>query len=550
MLGAGASIPAGLSDINELTQTYESKLTDDLEEPYYFVKQTLEKKWQKVDLEHILTQLNEFVIGTRETSTLFYEQKKREVDVYRNIFPIIKVRIQKHFREQLEIEYTVDYLLGLKGFIEQAFRSKTAIDVFTLNYDSVIETFCEKEGIEYTDGFRLKWDPQNFNHCEWGIRLYKLHGSLYWFRTESNKLVKIPIKKYNIDKAVYYSDEKLTEAMIYPTVNKELEATPYLYLRNMLKFKLLSASLLIIVGYSFRDQNILDIVKEQLRANTNLWILIIDLNPNSVKKRIISSYPEVDDRIITLKMDVEKAIGNRVINEMVQDINNVRVQERSFYSGISRLQSYNEGEMQNILYNYIELNLVSRVKSLSEYVFSRGYTNYKGPSFQVRQKLFSHAVNYGLQCCIDRNWINAELWFQIFGSIAASLEFELFRNYNREKFYADLWEVKSIPFAPGWSNNFDYVRNALEAVHIGIKKFNLKDDIIIENVKGIEKTIKHIIPISKSGISVEDKRFRQFIKLYDGKDIGIYLFVSNILSYISKKIGKKDSLTANWEHTI
>jgi len=73
LLGAGVSIPAGLSDIGELTQTFESKLSDDLEKPYYFVKQILEKKWGKVDLEHILQQLNEFVIGTRETSTLFFE---------------------------------------------------------------------------------------------------------------------------------------------------------------------------------------------------------------------------------------------------------------------------------------------------------------------------------------------------------------------------------------------------------------------------------------------------------------------------------------------
>lgn len=95
----------------------------------------------------------------------------------------------------------MDYLLGLKGFV----NSNNVIDIFTLNYDSVVETYCEKENINYSDGFELKWDFNNFEKIKKGNRLYKLHGSLYWFKTENNKLVKIPIKHCNTDGITYYS---------------------------------------------------------------------------------------------------------------------------------------------------------------------------------------------------------------------------------------------------------------------------------------------------------------------------------------------------------
>jgi len=125
-----------------------------------------------------------------------------------------------HLCETLEKDFHTNYLLGLRGFTDD----QKKLDVFSLNYDSVIETFCEQNNIEYTDGFNLYWNPDSFNEGR-GINLYKLHGSLYWFKTGKGKLIKIPLKNLSCDKEkmFYYTGEEISETIIYPATLRNLK---------------------------------------------------------------------------------------------------------------------------------------------------------------------------------------------------------------------------------------------------------------------------------------------------------------------------------------
>lgn len=109
------------------------------------------------------------------------------------------------------------------------------LNVFTLNYDGVLEILCEKNDIYYYDGFGPTWDTNGFDEEKYGLRIYKLHGSLYWLKSNSGKIIRVPIKGINTDDIRYLPDDSLSEMMIYPALQKEKYTEVYSgYLRGSL----------------------------------------------------------------------------------------------------------------------------------------------------------------------------------------------------------------------------------------------------------------------------------------------------------------------------
>ncbi len=62
------------------------------------------------------------------------------------------------------------------------------IDIFTLNHDTVLERALSSHGISFVDGFgtainNIKyWNPAQFAEVDCKVRIFKLHGSINWFR--------------------------------------------------------------------------------------------------------------------------------------------------------------------------------------------------------------------------------------------------------------------------------------------------------------------------------------------------------------------------------
>ncbi|MEE9458784.1 MAG: SIR2 family protein, partial [Candidatus Bathyarchaeia archaeon] len=189
--------------------------------------------------------------------------------------------------------------------------------------------------------FELYWNPNAFKSGG-GINLYKLHGSLYWFTTEEGKLIKIPLKKLSSDKEdmFYYSGKRISESMIYPAISKRLEGTPFSHLRETFKTKLLEEDLLIVVGYSFRDEQILSIVQDQFQINSDLWLVVVDLNPDKVKKIICMENMKLSNRTIALKMKTEEAFGQRELYNQIERLNEARLREEFYRSQLTILPSY------------------------------------------------------------------------------------------------------------------------------------------------------------------------------------------------------------------
>ena len=128
------------------------------------------------------------------------------------------------------------------------------VEIFTTNYDLLVEQALEESRVPYFDGFagvrRPLFDPQMLESDsvpkQW-TRLWKLHGSINWHLTE----------RFEVFRGS--TIEAAPKRVIHPSHLKYQESRrmPYLAMADRMRtFMRLPASALIICGYSFGDEHI------------------------------------------------------------------------------------------------------------------------------------------------------------------------------------------------------------------------------------------------------------------------------------------------------
>ncbi|MGY1889301.1 SIR2 family protein [Pseudomonas jessenii] len=173
---------------------------------------------------------------------------------------------------------------------------KTPVEIFTTNYDLLMEQSLEDLEIEYFDGFvgarrsffDLRALEDNLIPVHWS-RLWKIHGSINWYKEESSG-----------QKKVYRSSEIKEDAshLIYPSHLKyeESRKMPYLALIDQLnRFVRKKSSLLIMSGYSFNDGHLNDAIVNALKANPTAMVLALmydEFNTQLPDGAIRERYPE------------------------------------------------------------------------------------------------------------------------------------------------------------------------------------------------------------------------------------------------------------------
>ncbi len=168
---------------------------------------------------------------------------------------------------------------------------KAAIEIFTTNYDMLMEQALEDLGVPYFDGFvgarrsffDLRAIEDNLIPVHWS-RLWKIHGSINWYQEK--------VEEENI---VYRSSEIKTDAshLIYPSHLKyeESRKMPYLALIDQLnRFVRRKSSFLILSGYSFNDGHLNDTIMNALKANPTAMVL--GLMYEGYKENGNDRYPE------------------------------------------------------------------------------------------------------------------------------------------------------------------------------------------------------------------------------------------------------------------
>ena len=146
------------------------------------------------------------------------------------------------------------------------------VEIFTLNYDLLIETALEKAGALYFDGFvgtsKAPFHDYLVETGESGspatvpasfVRLWKLHGSINWLREPDQAGHEVTRLGAPVGQG--------ETAAIYPSEEKYLASrrVPFLVLHDRLRRSLNEPeTLLLIAGYSFGDDHLNEIIFDSL----------------------------------------------------------------------------------------------------------------------------------------------------------------------------------------------------------------------------------------------------------------------------------------------
>ena len=161
--------------------------------------------------------------------------------------------------------------------------SKSGRDIFTLNYDTLIEATLDKLRYQYVDGFRgsrLGWfDPTVFEEtsiCMPNFRIHKLHGSINWLREETG----------HVRRTVISSANDITETVVvYPSEQKYLQTQFGVYetLIGRFRTRLRAPNVnncLVTLGYSFNDEHINEAIIDAINATGSNLTVIAFVGPD------------------------------------------------------------------------------------------------------------------------------------------------------------------------------------------------------------------------------------------------------------------------------
>ena len=273
-----------IPDVAGLTSLIATKLTSgDKKKPSHYDKLLIQMEADGIkdaNIEIILSQIRALKqVAGNGTVKEFTEKDLIELDEL--ICKTISAEVDK-LLPNLETPYH-----GLAAWAKALDRDKP-VHIFTTNYDLLTEQALEEEGCLYFDGFigarKAFFDlgaveDEKILHPRWA-RLWKIHGSINW-RLDSNKNI---IRTYEKDDKQSY--------LIYPSHLKydQSRKMPYLAMLDRLKDFIMSpSSALFIVGYSFSDDHINDIILQSLRSNPTAIIYSFiygDLEQDKYEKAI------------------------------------------------------------------------------------------------------------------------------------------------------------------------------------------------------------------------------------------------------------------------
>ena len=277
-LGAGTSCAMGLPNVWDLTNEVESKINSALVDKYHIIKNLVPRvnkiPSEKVTIEHILNLVRQIKDLTNAQEDLLFLEVSGKIalemdrEICKQIYCIIS---EKEMTANILVMRRFIAWLGISN-------NQKVKEIFTTNYDLIVERSLEENEIPYFDGFVGGYEPffwpesiEKEISCNdltynW-VRLWKIHGSLNWeFKNDSSKIIRTSRK-----------ETPANELVIYPSKEKYnlSRKQPFIAYFDRLKQYLRNGEMTFVMsGYSFADQHINDIILSALRENTLLFCVV------------------------------------------------------------------------------------------------------------------------------------------------------------------------------------------------------------------------------------------------------------------------------------
>ncbi len=245
-LGAGVGKACGLPDVSELQQHVLNDLKED-------DRTVFERQLAGRNLEEALSRLRRIsalISGEETVDGLTAEQAERlDTAVCHAIIKALSIK---------DVDLTA--ILCLAAWVARA-DYHLPVELFTVNYDLLLETALERMRVPYFDGFVGTLEARFHTGLVEGspgsdaesipaffVRLWKLHGSVNWAYKDVQQIVRLgqPVPK-GLAAAIYPSDAKYEES----------RRVPFVVLQDRLRQALHQPeTLMLITGYSFGDDHL------------------------------------------------------------------------------------------------------------------------------------------------------------------------------------------------------------------------------------------------------------------------------------------------------
>lgn len=354
-MGAGTSCALGLPNIGQLTSSVEDSLLGDSKSSFTIIKKDLEAKALPevvISIEDILNQVRRIREITGDLNSRDFlkvtgeSAKSLDIEICKKIYQLIETA-----ESTADLAVPKQFLAWLN--MQNRDSSK---EIFTTNYDLVIEKSLESIQVPYFDGFVGAYEPffwqesverlvnKNDLTNNW-VRLWKIHGSLSWFwkenpTTKSNKIIR--------QGKVCSEGNGQNEIVIYPSKEKydSSRRQPFIVYFDRLKNYLLSGELLFVFsGYSFLDQHINEVIFNCLRQNNRLHVVVFFYLDSEVSRMQNLTVGYLNISIYGPK----KAIINGVYGDWVFDDADKKQQESSSLYWDSDKNNFLLGDFNNLV---------------------------------------------------------------------------------------------------------------------------------------------------------------------------------------------------------
>lgn len=279
-LGAGTSMAVGLPGIRGLTEMVLKKLAVPQGQQCKNIKSELKAEATIEDVLDRIRLYRELLEGSEEKEYAGIKgtaaARKLDAQVCQLICEAVSADPKKGFRSHLIF---AQWLRALHS------RREFPVEVFTTNYDLLLERAMEELGVPFFDGFVGSVAPffvpesveaemtaalMSYPPRDW-TRLWKIHGSTNWYITRGAKSENERITRLSGTKP-----SGGQELVIFPSREKYTESRklPFIAYQDRLR-RLLSGGecLMLILGYNFSDDHLNEIIFQGLRSNPRLAVV-------------------------------------------------------------------------------------------------------------------------------------------------------------------------------------------------------------------------------------------------------------------------------------
>jgi hypothetical protein len=206
----------------------------------------------------------------------------------------------------------IAYLSRFADFAQSGYK----LNIFTLNYDLLIESALSKFNIAFVNGMdlnRAEWNPVLFRDGS-PIRLFKLHGSLDWVDHEMYGICSVQFPRH------FEADEfegAQRPLIIFGTDQKLTAREPFLSLLYHFSTEIRDSDVIVIIGYGFGDTHLNDILVQRLKEKIRLKVVLVHPRPENV----LSNIPDLQDslRVRTVKQGAKVALNDGLVLAAVEE---------------------------------------------------------------------------------------------------------------------------------------------------------------------------------------------------------------------------------------